>query len=43
VEVEIGNWAINTGRDTCRFEIFIVDRAQNKSNIIYSKTLVKPD
>jgi hypothetical protein len=43
VEVEIGNWAVNTGRDTCRFEIYFVDRAQNRSNVIYSKTLVKPD
>lgn len=43
VEVEIGNWAINTGKDTCRFEIYLVDRAQNKSNVIYSTTLVKPD
>jgi len=43
VEVQIGNWVVNTGRDTCRFEIYIVDRTLNRSNIIYSRTLVKPE
>jgi hypothetical protein len=42
VEVEIGDWAINTGRDTCRFEIYVVDRSFNKSNSVFSKTLTKP-
>jgi hypothetical protein len=43
VEVQIGDWAINTGRDTCRFEIYVVDRNLNQSNIVYSKTLIKPE
>lgn len=36
-------YLIGTGFDTCRFEIQLVDRALNESNIVQSNIFIKPN